>query len=488
MEAKAKAEKEAKAREVAAREAEAVAKAQAAKAAAEREREAIARAEATKAAAEREREATTNAEAVKKRAVEARAAKEARAKAEADQRIMEEQRVRAERAAQDQLERAAKQKADAEARAKAQATKARELREAKAKADMEEATRKARAEYEANLQKSSAQNRQDTCKNDVSGEGCEAGASSEGKMDTVCKDETCLADLHDNDADEADSASDESAQDSAPGNKNKNKEDKEDHVQDKDRTTGLNASLDSPKAQDSEPISEYDVSTAAVEGDVQALSRYLAQKPELALAVDENGWMPLHEASRHGQAGALSVLLKYCAESINTRTSFGTGGTALWWVVQEGFDEQSAIVQILRKAGAVAIGPVEDGDRDSGHGRNENENDTTGTRPQDDPKALRTAAYLGNNELVGAILSRAPDWINAVDENGWAAVHEAVREGHVATLKLLVKHGANVNARTGPDKKGWSPLAMALDIHGNDHPMTKLLQGFGALDFKAASS
>ena len=44
---------------------------------------------------------------------------------------------------------------------------------------------------------------------------------------------------------------------------------------------------------------------------------------------------------------------------------------------------------------------------------------------------------------------KAPDAINLPDANGWNAIHEASRGGHLEAVKYLVDNGADIGARTG---------------------------------------
>jgi prolyl 4-hydroxylase len=65
-----------------------------------------------------------------------------------------------------------------------------------------------------------------------------------------------------------------------------------------------------------------------------------------------------------------------------------------------------------------------------------------------------------------------------VDGNGWAPLHEAVRSGHVDVVQFLIDNGANYNEITVQD---LSPLYIARNHFGEDHPMTKFLVNLGAI-------
>lgn len=57
---------------------------------------------------------------------------------------------------------------------------------------------------------------------------------------------------------------------------------------------------------------------------------------------------------------------------------------------------------------------------------------------------------------------------------------DSARGGHVEALKLLVKHGADVNAKTFGD--GGTALYLAKQAHGDEHPVIDFLESIGALE------
>ena len=56
----------------------------------------------------------------------------------------------------------------------------------------------------------------------------------------------------------------------------------------------------------------------------------------------------------------------------------------------------------------------------------------------------------------------------------------SARGGHVEAIKLLVKHGADVNAKTFGD--GGTALYLAKQAHGAEHPVIDFLESIGALE------
>lgn len=62
---------------------------------------------------------------------------------------------------------------------------------------------------------------------------------------------------------------------------------------------------------------------------------------------------------------------------------------------------------------------------------------------------LQWAASSGRVLCVKRILAERPDLINRRGFDGWTPLHEAARGGYDAVVRLLIRQGANVNARNG---------------------------------------
>eukprot|EP00573_Skeletonema_grethae_P011644 CAMPEP_0201695500 /NCGR_PEP_ID=MMETSP0578-20130828/7416_1 /ASSEMBLY_ACC=CAM_ASM_000663 /TAXON_ID=267565 /ORGANISM="Skeletonema grethea, Strain CCMP 1804" /LENGTH=471 /DNA_ID=CAMNT_0048181345 /DNA_START=59 /DNA_END=1471 /DNA_ORIENTATION=- len=118
------------------------------------------------------------------------------------------------------------------------------------------------------------------------------------------------------------------------------------------------------------------------------------------------------------------------------------------------------------------------------------EDNAYGRWKQDHPKAklniegvktvtVHTAAAEGDLDTLKALEKENSDSIFFVDENGWTALHEAVRGGHINVAEYLINKGLDVNFRTH-NGTGGSPLWWAKHIHGESHVMVKFLEGKGA--------
>jgi ankyrin repeat protein len=221
---------------------------------------------------------------------------------------------------------------------------------------------------------------------------------------------------------------------------------------------------------------DADVRMAASLGDVTLLKRYLYLMPQYASVRDLNGWQAIHEAVRAGQIGSIEMLLDEGRVDVNTRFGLiNDGGTPLWLAYDTGFDDTHDVVRLLKSRGGVNIGPGEEPPY-----REKEE------IPQEEFEHytfedFHNAAREGDDIRVAQYIVAKRELVEVGDENGWRAIHETVRFGHRISTQLLINAGADFNAPTGSDGNGWSPLALALILHGEDHPVTRLLRRHGAV-------
>ena len=84
---------------------------------------------------------------------------------------------------------------------------------------------------------------------------------------------------------------------------------------------------------------------------------------------------------------------------------------------------------------------------------------------------LTLAARNEHYDVVHALLSDSQCLVDAKDQDGYNALHYSCRYGHVDIVWTLIKHKANVNARTDSDS---TPLTLAAR-HGHDNVVHALL-------------
>lgn len=74
---------------------------------------------------------------------------------------------------------------------------------------------------------------------------------------------------------------------------------------------------------------------------------------------------------------------------------------------------------------------------------------------------LIEAVKHGLVEKVRSLLATHPEWINRRDEMGATALHHAAFEGRCEVVRVLVEHGAEINARD--DKFRGTPAGWAIE-------------------------
>lgn len=93
---------------------------------------------------------------------------------------------------------------------------------------------------------------------------------------------------------------------------------------------------------------------AAKDGDMKRLELEIRRKRSIVHSKDENGWTPLHEGVRGGHLDVVRLLVENGAD-VNA-TTYGNGGSALWWAKQT-HEEDHPIIEFLESIGAAEIGP-----------------------------------------------------------------------------------------------------------------------------------
>ncbi|CAG8575710.1 23410_t:CDS:2, partial [Racocetra persica] len=92
-------------------------------------------------------------------------------------------------------------------------------------------------------------------------------------------------------------------------------------------------------------------------------------------------------------------------------------------------------------------------------------------------RSIHNASLIGNISQVKSIISKKGSAItNQIDATGYTPLHYSARSGNLEICRLLLEHGANVNAVT-PELSS-TPLHRAAII--NNSEMVNLLLSYGA--------
>lgn len=86
-------------------------------------------------------------------------------------------------------------------------------------------------------------------------------------------------------------------------------------------------------------------------------------------------------------------------------------------------------------------------------------------------QSIFTDASLGNTDKVAASLAADPTLVNAVNDDGDTPLIEAAQFCRLATVKVLLDHGADLNAR---NKQGITPLLAMQSLQINDQSSPQL--------------
>jgi prolyl 4-hydroxylase len=97
---------------------------------------------------------------------------------------------------------------------------------------------------------------------------------------------------------------------------------------------------------------------------------------------------------------------------------------------------------------------------------------------------LHRVASDGDVASIQRLLEKNSALINVRDVNGWTALHEAVRKGSITAVELLLRRGAEVNARIGSKGQGGSAMWLAKDVLGPKHGVVQLLEQYGAMEYE----
>jgi len=204
---------------------------------------------------------------------------------------------------------------------------------------------------------------------------------------------------------------------------------------------------------------------AATKGDVAKVKEMLKTTPTLASAKDEKGTSVILKATYYGQKDVVQALLATGVE-LNIFEAAATGQTMR---VQELTSQDKSLANSFAADGfmplglAVFFGHPETVELLLSAGANVNAT----TRETMKVTPLASAAAAGQLGIARVLIAHGAN-VNAQAENDFTPLHEVAARGDLEFATLLLDHGADINGRT---KDGKTPLAFA-----EEHKQTAMLK------------
>jgi ankyrin repeat protein len=191
---------------------------------------------------------------------------------------------------------------------------------------------------------------------------------------------------------------------------------------------------------------ETSIHEACGRGDIAAVRALIAADPAVVDADDEYDWRPIFHAALWRHEPVVRLLIDAGADLA------AHDGYVLHYAGEA--PNNKAVVALLIQYGAL-----------DAH-----------VRPADDLlRQLLAAVFLADTARVRSLLDRHPHLAVMPDGHGDQAIHHAARNGDTEIVRLLIEHGADVNARGA---RGQTVLYCA---GGHGHLDTlELLLGEGA--------
>ncbi|HEX3187412.1 MAG TPA: ankyrin repeat domain-containing protein [Pyrinomonadaceae bacterium] len=196
---------------------------------------------------------------------------------------------------------------------------------------------------------------------------------------------------------------------------------------------------------------------AASGGDVSKVKAMLAVDPALARAKDENGVSAIMKATYYGKRDVVAALLESGVE-LDVFEAAATG-------------RSERLVELIEKDPSLANAYSPDGFTPLGFAvffaqprivealLNTGADVNLPSRESMKVTPLASAAAAKQTEIARLLIAHGAN-VNARAASGHIPLHEAAGNGNVEMVKLLIENGADVNARTDDGK---TPLDFAIE-------------------------
>ena len=205
---------------------------------------------------------------------------------------------------------------------------------------------------------------------------------------------------------------------------------------------------------------------AAYSGDMEKVREILECGKCTVNCTNSIGWTPLHWACFRGNMHMVRVLISEFKADMTIQATRGDTPLMLATkhkqcnVVDALLSDSHCLVDAKGLDGYTALhysckhGHIDIVRTLVKHKANVNARTDSGDTP------LIIAAVNNHDNIVHALLSDSQCSVSTNGENGYTALHYSCKHGHIDIVRTLVKHKANVNARTD---SGDTPLAIAAD-------------------------
>jgi ankyrin repeat protein len=198
-------------------------------------------------------------------------------------------------------------------------------------------------------------------------------------------------------------------------------------------------------------MSQPSIHEACRRGDLETVRVLIAADPKLVDADDEHSWRPIFYAGLYRREPVVRFLIEAGADLAAHE------GYVMHYAGET--PNNKAIVALLMQYGAL-----------DAH-----------VRPTDDlSRQFLAAVFLADAARVGSLLDAHPHLATMPDGRGDQPIHHAARNGDTSIVRLLIDHGADVNAQ---NPRGHTVLYCA-GGHGHLETLRLLLQAGADCDIR----